>query len=296
MSNIGIWQSLFAPVGVGWTLTQIAIQMGYESILAPYLFLLWYLMPLGLIVGGYIYWPKRSSSKTLPNLDTEIEIRVGDIFSSKAPIVVTIPTTLETEFHSNAISEDSIQGQYTKKYCKDPSVLKLCLQKLVQDNNDFSTVKNFYSNGGDVRKYKPGEVLVIREFDRIAYCTTFASFNEHGTAQISQQEFYDLLPKMWMGIREKGEFGSVDVPLIGSRFARTGISRNKDILRELVYSLSVASADARLADKVTFFIRPSDFTRWGFSFEFIERLLLNVCDEHQQRMMENGSIGQPLDV
>ncbi len=91
---------------------------------------------------------------------------------------------------------------------------------------------------------------------------------------------------------ERGDVGNIDVPLLGSKFARTGIDNRREILRELIKSFSAASSEARLSDKVTFYIRPSDFTRWGFTFEYIERLLENICDDHRRKPSTTGEIGQ----
>lgn len=286
------WELGFAPVGIGWTLTGVANASGYTEVISPYLKYLWFLLAIGFALAVYFNWPKRSVSTQLPNIDTEVEVRIGDIFRSKSPLVVAIPTTLETDFDSRAIDRSSIQGQFTLKYCRDPSTLKGAINKASGHVQNFEMVRNFYSEDEQVRRFPPGEVFVVRDFCRVGYLLTFASFNEHGTAQITHNEFVDLLPKLWLGVRERGDVGSIDVPLMGSRFGRTGIGNRKEILRELIVSFSVASAETRLSDKVTFYIRPSDFTRWGFTFDYIERLLKNICDDHKRRPLAAGAIGK----
>lgn len=281
--NLRFWEFIFAPVGVGWTLTSIAVAAGHQERLSPYLHYLWYLIIIGLLLAAYLNWPKRSTSRLLPNIDTEVEVRVGDIFASKNPIVVTIPTTLETDFSSNAVDWSSIQGQFTLKYCTKPSNLQEAIGVAAAHIQNFKLVKNFYSPTEEVRKYPPGEVFVVRKFSRVGYLLTFATYNDHGNAQLNEEDFFDLLPKLWLGVRDRGDVGSVDVPLIGAKFGRIGIDNRREILRELVNSFSAASSEARLSDKVTFYIRPSDFTRWGFTFEYIERVLENICDDHRRR-------------
>ena len=295
LKNLRFWGILFAPVGIGWTLTEIAIAAGYSEFITPYLYLLWFLLPLGLIFSSTYNWPKRAVSTQLPNIDTEVEVRIGDIFESKAPIVVAIPTTLETDFSKHAIDQSSIQGQYTLRYCNSSTKLEEAINVSSAHLNTYEMVNNYYSTGEQIKKFPPGEVFVVRNFSRVGYLLTFATFNDHGTAQITPNDFLDLLPKLWLGVRERGDVGNVDVPLMGSRFSRTGIDNRREILRELINSFSAASSEARLSDKVTFYIRPSDFTRWGFTFEYIERLLQNICDDHRRRPSIIGAIGQEAD-
>jgi len=295
LKRIRFWGLIFAPVGIGWTLTEIAIAAGYDKTISPYLNYLWFLLIFGLLLSVVINWPKKSVSTQLPNIDTEVEVRVGNIFQSNHPIVVTIPTTLETDFVNRAIDRSSIQGQYTIKYCQKPEYLANAIQIAAEIIPSIDFVKNFYSPVTDIPIYPPGEVFVIRDFSRVGYLLTFATFNEHGIAQLNADDFVDLLPNLWLKIRERGDVGNIDLPLIGSRFGRIGIENRREILRELINSFSVACAEARLADKVTFYITPADFTRWGFTFEYIQRLLHNICDDHRRKLVANGPIGQPAD-
>ena len=295
LKNLSFWGQLFAPVGVGWTLTSVALVTKYEAYISPYLQYLWWLLPIGFVGACFLNWPKRSNSIRLPNIDTEIEVRIGDIFRSKDPIVVAIPTTLETDFSNNAIDKSSIQGLFTVKYCGDPVQLNKALAEASSPVQGFELVKNYYSPEEQIKQFPPGEVFVVRSFPRVGYFLTFASFNEHGTAQTTPNEFLDLLPKLWLGIQDRGDVGNIDVPLMGSRFGRTGINNRKEILRELISSFSAASSESRIADKVTFYIRPSDFSRWGFSFEYIERLLQNICDDHQRRPTNTGVKGKGVE-
>ena len=292
ISQFRFWELVFAPVGVGWTLTEAGLEIGLKEIIDPYLFLLWCLLPIGISLAAWVCWPKTTVSKRLPNIDTEIEVRVGDIFKSNNPIVVAVPTTLESTFENRAINRTSLQGQYITNFCGSSNNFSEALIKSSSHIQNFELTTNFYSVSDEVKKFPPGELFVLRDFHRIGYLLTFATFNDHGVAQITPEDFFDLLPKLWLGIRERGDVGSVDVPLMGSRFARIGIDNRKEILRELINSFSAASSEARLADRVTFYIRPADFTRWGFSFEFIERILDNVCDDHRRRPTENTSVGK----
>ncbi|MFV1607149.1 macro domain-containing protein [Phaeobacter sp. JH20_10] len=295
VKKASFWEVLFAPVGIGWTLTSIAIAVGYSESISPYLSYLWWLLVVGLVLAVILNIPKSSISIQLPNIDTEVEVRIGDIFQSKSPMVVTIPTTLETDFDNNAIDRSSIQGQFTLKYCTNPTNLSTAIITASEHLDNFEMVNNYYSRDEKVRRFPSGEVFVVRDFSRLGYLLTFATFNSHGTAQITPDDFLDTLPKLWLGVRERGDVGNIDVPLMGARFGRTGIDNRRDILRELINSFSAASAESRLSDKVTFYIRPSDFTRWGFTFEYIERMLQNICDDHRRRPSALGNIGKEVD-
>lgn len=286
--NIEFWQLLFAPLGAAWTIYQILLQTRYADDIRNAVDFWPLLLGFGLLIGSLRYWPKSTITKRLPNVDTEVSIKVGNIFSSRSPIVVAIPTTLQTTFDEDIISRRSVQGQFTLKYCKTESALSESLKaasKLIQENG--TRVCPFSDRV--LKSYTPGEVFVVRDFDRTAYCVSFATFNEHGTAQITPDDFLDLLPKMWLGIRDRGDVGDLDVPLLSGRFARGGFDSRKEILREIIASFVAASAETRFVDKATFYISPSDYSKWGFSFDYFDRLLENARDDLQRKQ-----IGQPL--
>lgn len=289
--QVRFWELLFAPVGIGWTLAEIGNEVGHRDLLAPFLPYLWCLFGVGIFIAWWLCWPQKSVVVKLHNIDTEIEVKVGDIFRSGDPIVVTVPTTLEVTFENKVIDRTSIQGQYTINYFHSERNFLTALEVASKHVTDFERVTNYYSGQRKVKKFLPGEVFVLRDAPRVGYIVTFATFNEHGVVQIEPSEFVDLLPRLWLGIRERGDVGNITVPLMGSRFGRTGFDNRKDILREQINSFSAASSEARLADRVTFYITPSDFTQWGFSFDYIKRLLDNVCDDHIRRDPVVGEIG-----
>lgn len=293
--RLEFWSLSFFPIGAAWTLYQIIAETKYEAFVEPYVDLILILLPVSLVFSARSYWPKSSASVEIPNSGTIIEVCVGDIFKSNNPIVVTIPTTLETDFHDHSIDPLSIQGQFTKKYAKDPANLEKALKKSAAKSTPVRSISNYYSNGKSVPEYKSGELFVLRDFSRVGYLVSFASFNEHGNVSMEPEQFFEFLPRLWLNIGNRGVVGEVDVPLLGAKFPRNMLTNRLEILREILNSFSAACAEAKICDHVTIYIRPKDFHRWNFTMDHIERLLKNIHDDHIRGSASRADPGRGIE-
>ena len=290
------WTNTFGPIGVFWTIWQIwekanpshSITVVIEKHIA-WSFLL---ILVGFSFSIYTFWPQTRFKRRLPNIDTEVEVRVGNIFKSERPLIVTIPTTLECTFDRNIISPNSIHGQFIKEYCgNDPSVLEKEILFAAKTSPIANRAPNFFSDPRPVNHYEVGEVWVLRDFTRRAYAATFASFNSSGKAQVSEQEYAKFLSRLWSGIRSGGDTDSVDVALIGGTTARTHHRMQQDVFRDMVRSFSAACSEGLVVRTLTIYITPKDYLESEFSPKFIERMLANACDDHMGRSLNGNQVG-----
>lgn len=292
------WTNAFGPVGVFWTVWQVWEKAKPTHPITAFVekHIEW---SLCLIVMGFVLsirsvWPKAHFKMRLPNIDTVIEVRVGNIFSSTRPLVVTIPTTLECTFDRNIISRKSIHGQFITKYCgNDPAVLEEAILNASKNSTMEASEPNFFSKGNSVDRYEVGEVWALRNFKRLAYAATFASFNSNGKAHVNENDYAKFLSRLWSGIRSGGDSDSVDVALIGGTTARTHHRMLQDVFRDMVRSFSAASSEGLIVRNLTIYITPQDFLNGEFSPEFIERMLANVCDDHIGRTLTEPPTGTP---
>lgn len=208
-------------------------------------------------------------------------------------MVVAVTTTLDTAFGNNRISPLSIQGQFTTRYFDTPEKFSESISTVVQQTKQILNETEYSELPDGSTQFFPGEVFKIRSPDRVGYLVAFASFNAHGTAQLTNEEFKDALPKMWLGLKERGDIGTIDLPLIGSGFSRLDMKRN-DILSEIIRSYVAACTEGRIADRVEIYIRPSDYEKWEFDLSSIENALQFICEQHSSLLLNRANSGTAL--
>jgi len=255
----------------------------------------WVILIFAILFGIYKNWPKSKIIKQITNTDIKISIIRGDIFASKNPLIVGVSTTFDTNIEDNTISPSSIQGQYTSKYFSDLPTLK----SLISDQ--CSTLQNSIKIDQSEKPYGPrvkfiqGDAIFINNQDRKAYFVPIAHLNFYKSAKLSPEEFVLALPRMWVNIRERGEFLPIDIPLLGAGHARLNMNR-KEILVEIISSFVAASRENRFIDCLNIYISQSDFSQGEFDFIWIEKMLESKCGLFSNKSIlgQSDNIGKAI--
>lgn len=277
------WAVMFAPFAAHWTAVEIIVF--YFPKVAEYIrenFL--FILPMAFVTGLIAAWPKNSFRCKISGTDIDINIRIGSIFSSKNTIVIATTTHFDCTIEDNSpnppISPDSVQGQFTKRYFERPEDFESAVErekkKLIPVSKSSKAEKPF----GPLNKYAVGEVILLGSKKRSAYLVTMSTLNADKKAETAMNDFYDLFPRMWDGIRRKGTMKPIDVPLIGARFARTDLTFEK-ILIVLIRSFVAASREAKFVDEVNFYVSPRDYLKGGFTQDKLRRILDRECNHEK---------------
>lgn len=281
--NPAFWALLFSPTAVHWAAVEVVI-FYWPNVADGIRKSVWYMLPALFLCGLIAAWPKSKFKRKISGTDIEVAIKVGSIFRSKNPLVIGATTHFDfaTDDHSAnpSISPKSVQGQFQAKYFERPADIGTILENEKRKLSAVSTSTSQEKPFGPKLRYAVGEVVVVAAKKRCAYFVTMSTLNSHRTGQLSLDDYFDLIPKMWNGIRSKGGMEPLDIPLLGARFGRTGL-KLEQTLTLLVRSFVAASRESKFVDEVTFYVSGRDYLKGEFSAEKLVRILDRECNHEK---------------
>jgi len=204
--------------------------------------------------------------------DVYINIIIGDILKIKnKDLIIPTNTHFITEIGDGRISENSIQGQFTRKYFSSISHLDNDIEKSLSqvpfsvENPEHLGKKKVYNHGTTAM------VSVKKENRRLffAYFFAFGKLNKDGVCQSNIGEFQQTLPSLWDYIYTKGEKSHLAVPILGSGFTRIDASR-EELFKEILLSFLAATRNASFCRSLTFVIYYKDICEMDIDIESIK--------------------------
>ena len=183
--------ALLSSFGVLWLCVEISGYFFGDTQLPSKLQRNWWLFfAAGLAISAVSCLPRLRVSHKLSGRDATIEIAVGDMFDFPGALVVGTNTTFDTRLSRQLISEDSVQGQFTRRYYGDETQLdaelQVCLAQI--DHEELPGIRV-----GKNRKYPVGTVVRLNPRDRTAYFVAIAHMNKHGVASGTYEDLQEAL-------------------------------------------------------------------------------------------------------
>ena len=227
-----------------------------------------------LVAGIYFGRPNLSAISKIRGTDASIEIRVGDLFDQEGALIIAAPTSFDTSLEDGTISEKSIQGQYTKRFC-DCENLNQQIEKSIEDDKHITMDKSEKPYGKS-KIYPPGTVAIVSCNGKKAYFVALATLNKHKVAHLDPKILLDALPVMWKNINEKGDRDPISVAILGSGYSRLKVTR-QELVMEIVKSFVAAVKSGCFCDKLSVVISKSDYRDGMVDFDRLREFLEYVC-------------------
>ena len=233
----------------------------------------WLFLAIGLVVSAYRCRPRRSFVHNVAGRDVTIEVAVGDIFDYAGALVVGSNTTFDTEVSETLISEQSVQGSFTRTYCESVSKLDSAIDSALQGAAGISL--EGVRVGKSIR-YPLGTTARIEQRGRIAYLVAIAQINEHGSARGSLEGLREALASLWWFVGERGSRERLVAPVLGSGFARL-VEKRDQIVREMVTSFIAACSERVFTERLTIVLSPKDVIEHRLSVAALDAFVAHVC-------------------
>jgi hypothetical protein len=174
-----------------------------------------------LLVAVAYTWPKTCITRRLAVSDTRITVQTGNVLDRIGNIVVGVSDVFDTEL-GDVISPQSVQGQFQARYFPNTPELDAAIaQSLLGQHAEPDGSK---ARGKNLR-YKIGTVATIRHGVRRFFLSAYTTMGSNLQAQSNICDLTTSLEACWNSIRAAGQHEPVHMPVIGSRFARTGLPR-----------------------------------------------------------------------
>ena len=231
------------------------------------------LASISFVTAIFNNFPQRFASQTLSSPDSEVEIKVGDIFNEKTHLVVGFNDIFDTEL-GEVIRPSSVQGQFlTKVYNGDLKRLDAEIEAVIQ-NHQLQRTHEPNKLRGKTWRYPIGSTITLGTHDRRYFLTAYGFMNNDLTISSNSDYILASLNSLWKEVRLKGHGMNVAIPIIGADLARTGLPRMA-LAKLIITSFVIASKEKYVARKLTIIIFPADLD--SINFYELKDFLVTAC-------------------
>ncbi|CBZ48985.1 hypothetical protein SGGBAA2069_c18130 [Streptococcus gallolyticus subsp. gallolyticus ATCC BAA-2069] len=213
-----------------------------------------FLIVLVLIYMYKWYRSNKLQSVTIRIGNSDIDIKVGDIFRQNGLKVIAFNEYFDTQVDNRIISEKSLNGQFIKKYVTDVTILDKVIAEDRNVKENLLCVNNSRLEG-KTSKYQLGTSVI---FEDEFILTAFSKFNENNEAELTMPEYVNFLLNFWNNVNRLYAQRSVVVPVLGS-----GITRFKngfedvdinELLQIMIWTFRVSKIKFAFPAKLTIVI------------------------------------------
>lgn len=266
-------ETFLSALGLFWLLTEISAFI--NSSWKPSLQSAWPYFAVASI--AYTLWrrkPVLSVEERLDGTDIRIEIRIADIFTLQAAYVISTNTTFDTTISSSLISENSLQGSFTRRYYDKEEYLDADIETALKDEQRVSTRPSRV--GGKSDQYAIGTVAKITPKNQTVYLLAIAQLNENGVAESSFEDVRNSLAALWTFISSRGNYEPLAIPILGTGHGRINTPRDV-VIKEIIRSFIAACSERKFTNKLTIVISPNDYHDHELDIHEIGEFLKYAC-------------------
>lgn len=282
--------ALLSSFGALWLVVKITAFFFPETKAPETIRSLWYLFfAIGVFIAACMCRPRLTVCHRLIGRDTSIQIAIGDLFAFPGAVVVGTNTTFDTRISRDLISENSVQGAFTRKYYGGETQLDAELSSAL------AGIQGTPVTGPRIGKsnaYPMGTVARLTPRERTAYFLAIADINAHGVASGTFDGLKDALAQLWIFIGSRGLKEDVVMPVLGTGFCRLTQTR-EEIVREIVRSFVAACAERTFCTKLTIVLSPNDVAQHRISIDDLGMFVRHVCTYTEFATNAGTPVGKP---
>lgn len=213
---------------------------------------------LSLIWGIVKIFPRFKISRYLPEPDTTVIIKVGDLFEENANLVIGMNDVFDTE-KGDIIKQNSVQGQFLEKvYGSNRSRLDTDLSNALASS---TSVRDSQKTQGKNMRYPIGTVATLSTGTKKYFCSAYSFMSNDLKAQSDIPTLTTSLEALWEQIRIKGQRERVSMAVLGSDLARIGEATHSNLIKLIVSSFILASRKKKITQELTIIIYPKNLEK-----------------------------------
>lgn len=231
------------------------------------------LAAIAFILAVVQQFPRVSTCQTLSSPDSEIELKIGDLFEQDSHLVIGFNDVFDTDL-GEIIKPSSVQGQFlTKIYGSNRSRLDTEIEIALQPYNHLRIEEPSKVRGKNWR-YPIGTTLTLGSHDKRYFLIAYGYMNNDLTVQSNSDYILTSLSNLWKEVRLKGHGMDIAIPIVGSDLARTGLPRMA-LAKLIITSFIIASKEKYVTRKLTVTIFPRDLD--SIDLYELEDFLVTAC-------------------
>lgn len=198
-------------------------------------------------IGLWRAWPRQSVEIDVPNSDSSLVIKFGDIFKTDGCIAIPVNEFFDSQI-GNHVAQSSLHGQLITNLLGGQSA---AFDSLVSSALATQPCNVVARSSGNARQYKIGTTATIeinaKKFFLFALTKTDLQTLK---ASASVHELWDSLAGLWESVRNHSNGHTVALPLVGGGLSGVGLPP-RSLLEIIVISYFYYTKKFKIADSIT---------------------------------------------
>lgn len=212
----------------------------------------------------------------LKGTDVKINLKVTDVLTAKAAIVIPTNTTFDTKMEDEFISISSVQGQFQKKYFDNNlGVLDSLIEKGLEGYT-YEKIDRIHSKD---KKYPLGTVSKVTYDGKHYYFVAIADINEYGkTVNTKFENVQIALEGLWSQLESRGHIENLAIPLLGTGRAGIKDASRRKVIQEIIFSFVASAKGRKITENLQICIHPLDLEHKDLELEKLNEYLHYMCE------------------
>lgn len=224
MQHLRGWKEILSrslgSMGALWLVSEIVAFTKIAEIDSPWL--LWLIVSLSAVCG---LWPKRRRKQIKVQVSRSVQhvtVDYSDLLDSSGNVAIGTNTAFDSA-EGAEIDEKSVQSQFTRKvFPNDKARFEDALERKLGGIRSSSRKSKKY---GHKRRFPNGTTVKFSESGTNYFLFAYAHMDDDTpTSKSSPRQIADALFSLWDDVRDRGNMKVIHIPLIGTAFARSGLT------------------------------------------------------------------------
>lgn len=212
----------------------------------------------------------------LKGTDVKINLKVADILTAKAAIVIPTNTTFDTKMEDEFISISSVQGQFQKKYFDNNLGT---LDSLIEKGLEGYTYEKIDRIHSKDKKYPLGTISKVTYDGKHYYFVAIADINEYGkTVNTKFENVQIALEGLWSQLESRGHIENLAIPLLGTGRAGIKDASRRKVIQEIIFSFVASAKERKITENLQICIHPLDLEHKDLELEKLNEYLHYMCE------------------
>tara|TARA_B110001469_G_C9629591_1_gene314769 strand:+ start:1341 stop:2171 length:831 start_codon:yes stop_codon:yes gene_type:complete len=214
------------------------------------------------ITTAALFWPKRRATKHFTDANTTITVSSSDILDQTGSIVIAVSDTFDTEI-GDIINKDSLIGQLLlTRYSGDSSRANFDIEKALAGKDGHEDCSKIF---GKKLRYPIGTVAPLIQGDSTYFLLAMNEMMaKEKRVKTDLRKIGVALDSAWESIRSNGNHCPAHIPLVGTRFGRSGLTP-LFVAQLIVSFFLIASRTEQVAPELTIHVHRSNASTFDFN-------------------------------
>ncbi len=248
--------NLLQALGILWLLFEVAsyFSPGFSDKKS---ILFYFFISAALVWTVIRSFPRLNHHKKSKPSNTEIEIKVGNLFKEPGYLAIGCSDCFDTE-PETVIGSRSLMAQLVKNsFSGNYNILDGKISQSMYEQKIHGiplSEKKF----GKTERFPIGAVAVIQLTNQKVFLFAFSTTNNDKTTTTTKEDLWASLCQLWTEVRKQGFLEPISVPVFGAGLARFPASRIS-LIQLLLLSFAIATRENIVSRKLTLVISESDY-------------------------------------